>query len=422
MEIVLVLVVTALVLAVPALITVKRLLYVATPNEALIFSGATRQVNERRVGFRFVRGGRSLRLPLLEQVDTLDLSMLTVQVHVTGAFSKGGIPLTIQGVANIKLPGDEPLLSNAVERFLGRTREQIYYVAKETLEGNLRGVLASLTPEELNEDKQRFVHTLLEEAEHDMSRMGLVLDTLKIQNVTDEVSYLSSIGRIRGASLNQEQAIAEASARADAAVQQAQNSAAAEIAKLEADLRIAEQETAKRIADARSRREALINESRGQVSAQIAQMRAEVERQQARALQEKRRLDADVVQPAIAGQRAAEEKARGDAATTIERGRAEAASLEQLVIAFRSGGAASREALALQTLLPLLEEVAGARTPLAISKLTVLPGAAAGSELARALVGASEQVRAATGVDLVGLARRSGLEPAIEVPPRTQRT
>src|SRR5690606_1234462 len=220
----------------------------------------TRKVGNRTLGYRFVRGGRSLRKPIIERVDKMDLSMFTVMVHVTGAFTKGGIPLTIQGVANVKLPGEEPLLSNAVERFLGRTRDEIYYVAKETLEGNLRGVLASLTPEEVNEDKQRFAQILLEEAEHDMSRMGLVLDTLKIQNVTDEVNYLSSIGRIRGASLNMHQAVAEAQARADASVQQASNWAASEVAKTEAELQIQRQETAKRIADATSRREAMIQE------------------------------------------------------------------------------------------------------------------------------------------------------------------
>ena len=341
-------------------VTVRRLLWVSTPNEALIFSGATRRVGDRTVGFRFVRGGRSLRRPFVERVDVLDLSMFTVNVHVTGAFSKGGIPLTVQGVANVKLPGEEPLLSNATERFLGRSREEIYHVAKETLEGNLRGVLASLTPEELNEDKQRFVHTLLEEAEHDMSRMGLVLDTLKIQNVTDEVNYLASIGRIRSASLNMEQATAEAEARADAAVQQAANWSKSEIAKTDADLQIARQETQKRIADAKSRREALIREERGGVTAIVAQTKAEIERQKARALQEKRRLEADVVQPALAQQRAAEENARGDAASTIERGRAEAESLKRLVEAYRSGGAGARDVLALQNLLPLLGAVSGA--------------------------------------------------------------
>ncbi len=390
-------------------VTVQKLLGVSSPNEALIFSGTTRRVGDRQVGYRFVRGGRAMRRPLIERVDRLDLSMFTVVVHVTGAFSKGGIPLTIQGVANIKLPGEEPLLSNAVERFLGRSREEIYHVAKETLEGNLRGVLASLTPEEVNEDKMRFAHTLLEEAEHDMSRMGLMLDTLKIQNVTDEVNYLASIGRIRGAKLNMEQATAEASAQADALVQQARNWSASEVARLEADLNVAREETAKRIADAKSRREALINEARGEVVADIAQIRAETERQRARALREKRRLDADVVQPALAQHRAAEEQARGEAANTLERGRAEAASLKELVQAYNVGGSGAREVLALQNLLPLLANVAGAHHALSIRKLSVLPSSsAAGAELARSAIGATEQIRAATGVDLMGVAKKLG--------------
>jgi flotillin len=386
-----------------------RLLYVATPNQALIFSGSTRVAGGKVIGYQFVRGGRRFRRPLLERVDTLDLSMFTVHVNVSGAFSKGGVPLTMQGVANVKLPGEEPLLTNAVQRFLGRTKEEIYTIAKETLEGNLRGVLASLTPEEVNEDKLRFAHMLVEEAEHDMSRMGLVLDTLKIQNVTDEVNYLSSIGRIRGASLNQMQAIAEAEARADASVQKAANWGASEVAKVDADLGVARQETAKRIADARSRREAMIQESRGQVAALVAQVKAEIERQRARALQEKRRLDADVVAPALAHQRAAEEAARGDAAALLERGRAEAESLRKLVEAYRAGGAGARDVLALQTLLPLLSEIAGAEHSLSISRLTVLPTSdSAGAGLSRAAIGVSEQVRAATGVDLGRLAQKLG--------------
>ena len=247
-------------------ILIKRLLYVATPNEVLIFCGSTRQVYGKRVGYRFVRGGRSLRVPFLERVERLDLNMFTVMVNVEQAFTKGGIPLDVQGVANVKLPGDEPLLANAVERFLGRSRDEIYHIAKETLEGNLRGVLAGLTPEEVNQDKQRFAEQLLEEAEHDMTRMGLVLDTLKIQNVSDKVKYLSSAGRIRGADLNQRQAAAEALARTDARVQQQQNWSGSEVAKLTADLEIARQETRKRVADATSRRAAMVAESRGRCS------------------------------------------------------------------------------------------------------------------------------------------------------------
>src|SRR3984957_4249609 len=127
-------------------------------------------------------------------------------------------------------------MNNAVERFLDRSRPEIMRISKETLEGNLRGVLAQLTPEQVNEDKIRFAQTLIEEAEHDMNRMGLILDTLKIQNVSDDVGYLNSIGRIRGASVRQGAAIAEAQAQSEAAAQKASNMMGAEVAKIDADL------------------------------------------------------------------------------------------------------------------------------------------------------------------------------------------
>jgi len=385
---------------------VTKLLYVATPNEVLIFCGSTRVVNGRHVGYRFVRGGRSYRRPFLERVERMDLNMFTVMVNVEQAFTKGGIPLDVQGVANVKLPGEEPLLGNAVERFLGRSREEVYHIAKETLEGNLRGVLAGLTPEEVNQDKLRFAEQLLDEAEHDMTRMGLVLDTLKIQNVSDKVNYLSSVGRIRSADLNQRQASAEALARADARVQQVHNWCGSEVAKVSADLEIAKQETLKRIADATSARQARIEESRGQVQAQIAQVKADLDRQIARGPQVRRQLEADVVEPALARQRAVEEAARGEAAKIIERGRADAESLARLIQAYQGGGAAARDALILQKLLPLMDRILGAGSPLQVSRLSILPGAAsAGAAIAREAIGTNEQIKAATGVDLAGLAQ-----------------
>jgi flotillin len=124
----------------------------------------------------------------------------------------------------------------------------------------------------------------------------------------------------------------------------------------------------------------------------------------------KRQLDADVVQPAEAERRAREEQARGQAATVIERGRAEAEALKKLVEAFRKAGPSGREVLALQKLLPLIGDIAGARQKLTIGKVTVLPGGGDGaSQLARSAIGAAAQLQAATGVDVVdALTKRLG--------------
>jgi flotillin len=414
MGLVFVLLFTSIVVIMVLSAVVKNLLYVSTPNEALVFSGKARQLAGRDVGYRLVRGGRSLRVPLLEKVNRIDLTMFTIDVSVQNAYSRGGIPLNVVGVANVKVAGEEPLIDNAIERFLDRSRPEIMRIAKETLEGNLRGVLAQLTPEQVNEDKTRFAQTLIEEAEHDMNRMGLALETLKVQNVSDDVGYLNSIGRIRGSVVRQAAAIAEASAQADAAVQKATNTMSSEVARIDADLEISRQQYKKRIADAQSKRTAMIAESEGQVHASIAQVKAEIERQGARALQVQRKLDAEVVQPAEADRKAAEERARGDAARIIEQGRAQAAALHALVEQYAKAGPAAREVLALQKMLPLVDAISGANKKVVVKKLTVLPSRGNGSDgdWARKAIGTAEELRAATGIDLAGVARRLGMPGA----------
>ena len=407
----LVLVLAGVIVAVFLLVTIKRMLYVVPPNQALILSGGKRRSGNRTYGYRVVCGGRALRIPLLEHVDVIDLRNINIPVEVKGAFSKGGIPLNVQAVANVKLPGEEPLINNAVERFLGRTREEIVYISKETLEGNLRGVLAQLTPEEVNEDKNRFTQILTEEAEHDLAKLGIKLDQLKIQNVTDDVGYLSSIGRIRGAELRRVAVTAEARAQSQAAANKALNWQASEVARYEADLSIAEKEMTRRIVDAKTRGQALIAAAQGEVHAQIAKIRAEVKRQQARAVQVQRMLEADVVQPADAERLRKEEEARGQAAIIVERGKAEAQALRELVAAYRKSGVAGREVLALQSLLPLLGDISGARFPLNIRKITVLPhdnSSSGNDSITRRLIATNEQLKAATGIDLGAVASRLG--------------
>jgi flotillin len=141
------------------------------------------------------------------------------------------------------------------------------------------------------------------------------------------------------------------------------------------------------------------------VTAQIAQVKAEIDRQKARAIQVQRKLEADVVQPAEAARHKKEEEARGAAASIIERGKAEAQALKKLVESYKSKGGDAREILALQSVLPLAFDISGARFPLKIGKVTVLP-AAGQDDLARKLIGTNEQLKAATGVDLGAAASR----------------
>ena len=102
--------------------TIRNLLFISGPNEVLVFSGAS-DTDGR--GYVTVKGGRRVRVPIIERVSRIDLTNMTVDVSVTNAYSKGGIPLTVQGVANLKIAGHQPTLGNALERFLDRPREDI---------------------------------------------------------------------------------------------------------------------------------------------------------------------------------------------------------------------------------------------------------------------------------------------------------
>jgi len=406
----------------------RNMLYVCPPNEVLVLSGASFNTSPdgRKTYYRIVKGGRAWRVPLFETVDSMDLTNIIIELRVKGAYSKGGIPLTVHGVANIKVPGDEPLIHNALERFLGKSRSEIMEVARETLEGNLRGVLSSLTPEQVNQDKEAFAGRLTDEAEHDLSNLGLVLDTLKIQNVTDEVGYLDSIGRTRSAEVRRNAQIAEAKAKAETAEQKWQNTKTAELSKLMAQIQVSIADNQRRIADAQTKRSAMISEQQAEVHAMIAQTQAELGMQDARIEQVKLQLQADVIQPAEAARSQAEQEAKANAATIIEQGRATATVLKNLSAIYRSSGTAGRDVLLMQKLVPMLGQILSTVGELKVNRLTVIGGGhgSDGSDgsLATKLVATSEQIKAATGIDVPQVLRDrfpSGVAQSSPPRPRT---
>jgi flotillin len=383
----------------------------------LIFSGGQRASTAvstgpgRKLGYRIIKGGRGVRLPMLETVDSMDLTNMAIEVGVQGAYSKGGIPVNVHGIANVKIAGEQPVLDNAIERLLGVDRANIMQMAKDTLEGNLRGVLATLTPEELNQDKIKFAQSLLVEAEDDLRRLGLELDTLKIQDVSDDVNYLDSIGRRQSAEVQKKALIAEARAKAESLIQAAANRQQTELSKIDAAISTARARNASRVADAQTRSAALVAEAQGQVASKLAGAEGDLEVQKARVEQVKRQLAADVLEPARARKAAAEAAAKGAASQIVEQGRATASAMTEIAGTWREVGPSARNVFLMQKVADLTRIVMGTVKTLKVEKLTVLGGIGGGAggngagELTGRLIAANEQLKAATGVDLVAALR-----------------
>ena len=146
----------------------------------------------------------------------MDMRTMPVPIEVINAYARGGTPLSIQAIANVKISSDPIIVRNAIERFLDRGTDEIRRVARETLEGNLRGVVATLTPEQLNEDRLEFAERIANDVSDDLAKLGLHLDTLKIQSVSDDVDYLDSIGRKQIAMILRDAEMAESDAIAAA--------------------------------------------------------------------------------------------------------------------------------------------------------------------------------------------------------------
>jgi len=427
MTVIIGLAVVAVIFALVLSFVLSRFLYICQPNEVLVFSGGQRASIGRKVGYRIIKGGRALRIPLLETVDSMDLTNMPIEVAVQGAYSKGGIPVNVHGIANVKIAGEQPVLDNAIERFLGVDRSRIMGIAKDTLEGNLRGVLATLTPEELNEDKIKFAQSLLSEAEDDLRRLGLELDTLKIQDVSDDVNYLDSIGRRQSAEVQKKALIAEARAKAESAVQSASNRRETELSKLDAAITTARADNARRLADAQSRAGALVAEAQGQVASQLARAEGELEVQKARIEQVKRQLAADVLEPARAHRSAQESAAKGAAAQIVEQGRATAAAMGHIAATWREVGPAARSVFLMQKVADLTRIVMSTVGSLKVDRLTILGGiggggadggagvGGGGADLTGRLIAASEQIKAATGIDLAA-ALRARTSPTPPIP------
>jgi flotillin len=341
---------------------------------------------------------------------------IPVDLKVANAYSKGGIPLKVHAIANVKVASDPRVIGNAIERFLGRDPAEIARVARESLEGHLRGVLANLTPEEVNEDRLKFATALVEEAGPDFNKLGLALDTLKIQTVADDVNYLASIGRSRIAMVLRDAEMAESTAKSEAEQSEADSHRAGEVAKQQTGMTVAQKENELRRLKADLEAKARSCEETAQQAALQARAETEQKLQAVRKNLEETRLTAERVLPAQAQRAASAFRARGEAATIEENGKALADVLRLLTEAWVAAGPHARDIFLIHNLEPLLRTVVDRVRAIQVAEAHLVD-AGDGSVLPQyiasypaAVRSVLEEVGKTTGVDVLAL-----LAPRTEV-------
>jgi len=215
------------------------------PNEVLVISGRRRTIADpdgktRVVGFRTVKGGGAFVWPVIEKAETLSLELMTLDVKTPEVNCATGVPVIVDGVAQIKVKGDDISIATASEQFLSKPTAEVMRVALQTIEGHLRAIVGTLTMEEIFRNRELFSQKTQEVASADLANMGLSVVSFTLREIRDSQGYLDALGKPRVAEVKRDAIVAQAMADRDAMIKSAQATQEGQMAKLAADTKIAE--------------------------------------------------------------------------------------------------------------------------------------------------------------------------------------
>jgi flotillin len=274
----------------------------------------------------------------------------------------------------------------------------------------LRGVSATLSPEEANSNRLEFAEKIVQQARGDLGRLGLVLDTFKIKHLSDNEGYLDAIGRKKNAEVRRDAEIAEAKAQAESRKVAAEAKRVGNVAEAEANVVIVEAENKLRIRRADLDAEAQRVETKARVAGNIVRVEEEQKLESQRVAMNQSKYEADVVVPARAEKEAMELMAIGDAATIVENGKATAEAVKLMRKEWEKED--TRELFLIQQLPDILDKVTRVFSDnLSIDKVTIVDSGDGNGMptyvkgVAGSIVAIFEQIKNATGLDVPDILR-----------------
>lgn len=217
----------------------------AGPNEVLIISGRKKRLRDQVVGYRIVQGGGTFVWPIKEQVQRMSLELMNLDVKTPEVYTVYGVPVAVDGVAQIKIKGNQESIIMAAEQFLSRSRDDIIRTALQVTEGHMRAIIGKTSIEDIFTKRNEFAQRVKEVADQDLSKMGLEIISLTIRNISDPRGYLEALGRPRTAQVKRDAVIGEAQAdeeaktfryKADTTIDQARRDHEIKRAEFDADI------------------------------------------------------------------------------------------------------------------------------------------------------------------------------------------
>lgn len=179
-------------------------------DEAMIVTGAL-----TREGMKIVKAGGTFVWPVVQEASFLTLQVQTLDIHTPEVYTMHGVPVMVDGVAQIKIKGDLESIATAAEQFLGKHDDELKSIATQTMEGHLRAILGTMTVEDVYRNREEFARNVQEVAASDLNKMGLQIVSFTIRDVRDKNGYLDALGQPQIASVKRDAEIAKANALRD---------------------------------------------------------------------------------------------------------------------------------------------------------------------------------------------------------------
>ena len=239
-----------------------------------------------------IHGGGTLVWPLIQDYAYMDLTPMTINIPLQNALSFQNIRINVPSTFTVGVSTEPGIMNNAAERLLNLPAEEIEEMAKEIIFGQLRLTVASLTIEQINQDRERFLEEIRTNVAPELNKIGLYLINVNITDITDESTYIESIGKkaaseainqakIDVAEQDKHGEIGQAVATKEREIRVAENIAEAEKGKKKADaerrIYVQQQETAATIGEAEANREKEIKVAENEAESVKGKKKAEAE-------------------------------------------------------------------------------------------------------------------------------------------------
>ena len=208
----------------------------APPDQAYIISGMGKKP-------KILIGQAGIRIPFLERMDRLYLGQMTVDIKPEDSVPTNDfINVNVDAVAKIRISPTQEGILLAAKNFLNEKPERIASDLQDSLQGNMREIIGTLTLKQINTDRDSFSDQVMEKASPDMAKLGIEILSCNIQNVTDENGLIKDMGADNTSRIKKDASIAKAQADRDVAIAQAQADREANEARVAADAAIAEKD------------------------------------------------------------------------------------------------------------------------------------------------------------------------------------